>query len=92
GVSVGKTVFVVFSERVVGFQGSSVTLTRASDGQPVPFGRGFNTTLNRLSINPTANLQPLTEYRVTLTGGLSAIRSATGIPLVSTSFTFTTRP
>ncbi|MGZ5404174.1 MAG: Ig-like domain-containing protein, partial [Nocardioides sp.] len=92
GVALEKTVLVSFSERVVGYTGSNVTLTRASDGQPVPFGRGFNTTLNRLSINPTANLQPLTEYRVTLTGGLSAIRSATGIPLVSTSFTFTTRP
>ena len=89
-------IFVDFSEQVTGYGGSNVTLTRVSDGTEIPFTRGFEQGRNRLILNPYGNtadlLEPATEYRVTLTGGPNGIRSIAGVPLESTSFTFTTAP
>ncbi|WP_159083710.1 peroxidase family protein [Nocardioides terrigena] len=100
GVDTGiQHVWVNFSETMTGIGGSAVTLTRVSDGAEIDFTRGFNTTENRLYINPFGGaagapeqLDPGTEYRVTLTGGTNALRSLGGVPLETQSFTFTTRP
>ena len=93
-VPVGTFVSIFFSEAITGYGGSSVTLTRVSDGLEIPFTRGFTTATNRLLLNPFGNtpdtLEPGTQYRVTLTGGPTAIRSLSGTPITTTTITFTT--
>jgi len=94
-VAVGSNLQVFFSEAVTGYDGN-MTLTRVSDGSTVSFTRAFYPADNRLLVNPfggTAGaLAANTEYRLTLTGGPSAIRNLTGTPLATTTITFTTLP
>ncbi|WP_461024248.1 Ig-like domain-containing protein, partial [Thalassiella azotivora] len=86
--------FVGFSETMTGFDTTSIQLVRASDGARVPFTYAFYPTINRLTINPYSDgpgvLASGTQYRVTLTGGPTAIRTTTDVPLETTSWTFTT--
>jgi hypothetical protein len=93
-VPVGANIAVEFSERVIGYEGANVTLTRVSNGENVPLNRGYNVTTNRLTLYPYGatgqKLVPGAEYRVTLSGGPTAIRSVSGVPLETQSFTFTT--
>ena len=94
-VAVGANLQVFFSEAVTGYDGN-MTLTRVSDGSTVSFTRAYYTADNRLLVNPfggtASTLAPNTQYRLTLTGGPSAIRSLTGTPLATTTITFTTLP
>ena len=94
-VAVGSNLQVFFSEAVTGYDGN-MTLTKVSDGSTVSFTRAFYTSNNRLLINPFGGaadaLEAGTEYRLTLTGGPSAIRNLTGTPLATTTMTFTTAP
>ena len=94
-VAVGSNLQVFFSEAVTGYDGN-MTLTRVSDGSTVSFTRAYYTADNRLLVNPfggtASTLAPNTQYRLTLTGGPSAIRSLTGTPLATTTITFTTLP
>ena len=75
-----------------------MTLARADGtGEPIPMNRGYSAADNWLNLYPyagtTQDLEPGTEYTVTLTGGPGAIRSMDdGTPLATTSFTFTTAP
>ena len=92
GVWVGKTVSVFFAEAVEGHGGSSVTLTRVSDGRQVEFTRSLNSDQDRLRVDPAENLEPGMEYRVALAGGPSGIRTLDGLPLQAMSIAFTTAP
>jgi hypothetical protein len=93
-VAIGAGIRVDFSQPITGASASAVTLTRVADGAEIPITRGYHAPLNRLILNPYGStdekLEPGTEYRVTLTGGPNAIRSLAGVPLSTTSFTFTT--
>ncbi|WP_241977704.1 Ig-like domain-containing protein [Cryobacterium sp. TMS1-13-1] len=80
-----------FSEAV---QGLSTTTMRVKNpaGTVLSAAVSYNATTRVATLNPTATLAPDTKYSVSLTGGTAAIRDATGTPLVSTGWTFTTGP
>ena len=59
---------------------------------PTPPPRPRSTAGNRITVNPVPSLARNTLYRVTLTGGTSAVRDVVGNPLASTTITFRTRP
>jgi hypothetical protein len=89
----GANITANFSQAVVGVSGSTVVLTNATTGAVIPAVVTTNATSQRAILNPNANLARNTLYRVTLTGGPAAIRSAaTGAPLATMSWTFTTAP
>jgi hypothetical protein len=53
----------------------------------------YNGTERRARLNPSANLRANTTYKVTLTGGATAIRATTGgVPLDVEPWSFTTAP
>lgn len=79
----------VFSEPVKAVNGTNVKLTTAS-GAAVSATVAYNATTRTMTLNPGPTLAANTQYRVTLRGGTTAIRDATDIPLVTTSWTFTT--
>ena len=95
-VAVGANLQVFFSEAITGHGTSTVRITKVSDDTNVPLTMAFYTSNNRLLVNPFGGaadtLEAGTEYRLTLTGGPSAIRSLTGTPLATTTVTFTTAP
>ncbi len=88
GVAVGSDVTATFSEPVIGVTGTTFQVRNPAGtlvGAPAPTQNG-----NTWTLNPNANLAANTVYTVTLTGGPTAIRTASGTPLASTSWTFTT--
>ena len=50
----------------------------------------YNPTSRVATLTPSAPLAANTQYTATLTGGASAIKGATGTPLATVSWTFTT--
>ncbi len=88
-VAVGDNVTATFSEAV-----QPVSAARRSRSRPVRRRVAATVTLRRRHPNrhpdPTADLAANTQYTATLTGGASAIRGATGTPLATVSWTFTT--
>jgi hypothetical protein len=91
GVARGANITATFSEVVTGVSGATVTLTRVVGG--VTVGGAVTLTGGTLAtFNPTANLLPLTQYRVTLTGGPAAIRDvgSGNAPLTTVTWTFRT--
>ena len=90
GVAVGANTTATFSEPVVGVTGSSFQI-RGPTGALVPAAVSYNATSRVATLNPGANLAELTTYKVSLTGGSTNVRSAaTGMPLVSAEWYFTT--
>ena len=82
---------IAFSEPVHGVSASTFRLERASDGADI--GGAVSQDGERAwSLDPAAPLAEDTAYRVTLTGGGTAIRDAAGNPLATTSWTFVTGP
>jgi Ca2+-binding RTX toxin-like protein len=101
GVNVTTSLEVFFSEEITGWRGSNVMLHRLDDdgnviGGEIPFTRGFTAGDNRLLMNPygrtTEHLAPDARYRITLTGGPTAIRGLSGLPLTTTEVIFRTAP
>ena len=90
GVAVGANATATFSEAVTGVSGTTVQLRQVSTNALVGAAVTLNATSTGVTLNPTANLAANTEYRVTLTGGATAIRDLAGAPLATTSWTFTT--
>jgi hypothetical protein len=89
--NVGRTsnVSATFSEAVAGVSGSTVTL-RTSAGAAVTAVVSYNASTRTVTLNPSVTLAGNTVYRVTLTGGTTAVRDIAGNPLTTTSWTFTT--
>ena len=79
-----------FSEAIIGVSASTVKLTNASTGTVITAVRNFNSTTKVLTINPSVTLASNTLYRVTITGGTSAVRDAAGNPLATKTWTFRT--
>jgi hypothetical protein len=70
-----------------------VQLRRVSNNNLVGASVSIDGTGRIVTLNPAvALLAANTQYRLTLTGGPSAIRTVAGTPLVTTSWTFTTGP
>jgi methionine-rich copper-binding protein CopC len=91
-VAAGSNITATFSEAVQGVSGTTFRLTNAATGAAVAAAVTQNGTTNQWILNPTANLASDTQYRVTLTGGATAIRNAAGTPLATVTWTFTTGP
>jgi hypothetical protein len=79
-----------FSENITGYNSTTVRLTRVSNGAVFPATMIFNPNNRGLTINPSGTLLANTQYRVTVTGGTSAVRDLAGNPFVTRSWTFTT--
>ena len=72
-----------------GVSGTTFTLkpgTGAAVGAVVTYDAASRTA----TLDPSADLAANTQYTATLTGGASAIKGATGTPLATVSWTFTT--
>jgi Ca2+-binding RTX toxin-like protein len=84
---------VDFSERVLGAQAAdAVVLRNVATNAVIQAAVTVNGAGTRVTVNPTANLARNTQYRLTLTGGPTAIRDAFGNPLATTTITFRTIP
>jgi Ca2+-binding RTX toxin-like protein len=91
-VAAGTNVTATFNEAVLGVNGTTFRLTNAASGAVIGAAVTQNGTTNQWILNPTANLANDTTYRVTLTGGTTAIRDLAGTPLATVTWTFTTGP
>ena len=89
GVAATTTVTATFSEAVQGVSGTTFTLkpgTMRRSARSVT----YDAATRIATLDPSADLAANTQYTATLTGGASAIKGATGTPLATVSWTFTT--
>jgi Ca2+-binding RTX toxin-like protein len=91
GVARTPTVRVDTSERVVGVATDTFEIRNAATNALVTATLGNNAAGTRWTLTPGAALAPLTTYRVTMTGGPTAVRDVAGNPLTTFTWTFTTR-
>jgi hypothetical protein len=98
GVSQHGNLSATFSEAIIGYNATTVRLTRVSNGSVVPMRYAFNPTTLGLIMNPETTtganiiLNADTQYRVTITGGSTAVRDESGNPMATRTWTFTTGP
>ena len=85
-----SNIAVTFSEAIQGASTATVTLKNAATGAKVTATVSRNGTTNQWILNPSANLASRTNYTVSVTGGVTAVRDLAGNPLKSASWTFTT--
>lgn len=90
-VWVGTDVSATFDEPVQGVGTSSFTL-RDPAGTVVAATVTYDAATRTATLDPSADLAPDTRWRVTLTGGKSAIRDLAGNPLTTLRWSFTTGP
>jgi hypothetical protein len=91
GVGRAANILADFSVPITGANATTVVLTNVATGAVIPRAVTLNAAGTRVTINPNNSLARTTQFRVTLTGGATAIRSATGgVPLATHSWTFTT--
>ncbi|EMY34948.1 subtilisin-like serine protease, partial [Arthrobacter crystallopoietes BAB-32] len=86
-----NNITATFSKSVTGVSGTTFTLKNAA-GTVIPAAVSYDATTRVATLNPSANLPADARFTATLTGGPSAIRDTTGLPLASTSWSFTTGP
>jgi hypothetical protein len=79
-----------FSEGVTGLNGTTVRLIRQSNGAATTAVVSYNAATRTVTLNPSATLLANTQYRISLTGGTSAIRDLAGNPLGSGAWIFRT--
>ncbi len=91
GVAVNANVDVFFDQAMTanGFNTGTVRLLNPAGAQ-IAATVAYSAANLRVRLNPSANLAQNTTYTVVLTGGATAIRSAAGVPLTDTSWTFRT--
>ncbi len=89
-VSALADVTATFSENVLGVDGTTFTLRAGTGTTPLPATVTFDGTTRTATLNPTADLAPVTTFTAELTGGPRAIRDVAGNPLTTTVWTFTT--
>ena len=90
-VATGANVTALFDEPVLGVTGGTFKLATAQ-GTAVPATVTYDAGTRTATLDPTAPLDPDVFYRATLSGGAQLIRDATGNPLVTRSWLFTTGP
>lgn len=90
GVSTSTTLDMGFSEAITGIDSSTFTLKVLATGVQVPASVTWSAGSGKWVLTPSAPLAAATQYRLTLTGGTSAIRDLAGNPLTSMAWNFTT--
>ena len=90
GVPRARTVAATFTENITGFSTATARIVRVSNGAVVSSVVLFNTATRELTINPVANLAANVQYRVTITGGNTAVRDVAGNPMATRVWVFTT--
>jgi hypothetical protein len=88
----GSNFTATFSEPVTGVSTTTVRLQTDTGQVLVPATVTYDAATRTATLNPNADLAPLTRYRAILTGGPTAIRDLAGNPFGSTNWTFTTGP
>jgi methionine-rich copper-binding protein CopC len=87
-VAATTNVTATFSEAVQGVTGTTFTLKAGTTN--VAATVNYDAASRTATLDPSADLAANTQYTATLTGGASAIKGATGTPLATVSWTFTT--
>jgi hypothetical protein len=90
GVSRAANVRARFSESVTGVSARTAIL-RSAAGAAVRAKVTYDARTHLAVIDPAKKLAPRATYTVVLRGGRTAIRDSAGNPLVTTSWSFTTR-
>lgn len=90
-VAAGTNMTATFSADVQGVSAGTFVLKNAA-GATIAGTVTYNSATRTATLDPAANLAADVTYTATLVGGASAIRDATGTPLTTTSWTFTTGP
>lgn len=90
GVSTTTTLAMGFSEAITGISTSTFTLQVLATGAVVPATVTWSVSTGKWVLTPSAPLAAATQYRLTLTGGTTAIRDLAGNPLASMAWNFTT--
>jgi Ca2+-binding RTX toxin-like protein/methionine-rich copper-binding protein CopC len=88
-VSTLADVTVTFSETVLGVDATTFTLQ--SGTTPIAAAVTFDPVTRVATLNPDAELAPVSTFTVSLIGGTNAIRDVAGNPLTSMTWNFTTR-
>jgi hypothetical protein len=94
GIVPSNNVTATFSEAVQGVSATTFTLkpsapvTAAAVAATVTYDSASRTA----TLDPSADLAANTQYTATLTGGATGIKSATGTPLATATWNFTTAP
>jgi hypothetical protein len=79
-----------FDEAITGQSATTVRLTRVSGGAVVSTRVTLDASKRVLTLDPSSSLAANAQYRVTITGGGSAVRDLAGNPTGTHSWTFTT--
>ena len=92
GVPVGDNVTATFSEAVQGYSTTTFTLKpgTSSTATSVNTAVTYDAATRTVTLNPSANLAPNTQYTARLTGGTSAVRDMANNPLANVTWSFTT--
>jgi titin len=87
-----NNITATFSEAVQGVSTTTFVIRPAATPNAAPIAGTVtrNGTTNQWILNPNATLAANTQYRVTLTGGATAIRDGANNPLANVTWTFTT--
>ncbi len=90
GVATDANLTGLFNQAVTGVSTTSVTLRVTSSGAAVPAAVTYDSATRTVTLNPNADLAPLTSYTFTLSGaGAGGIRGTDGTQLVTTTVVFT---
>jgi hypothetical protein len=90
GIRRNSNVTANFSEAITGFNATTVRLTHATTGAVISGQVLFNASSRVLTLDPGVTLASNTRYRVTITGGATAVRDLAGNPMSTQTWTFTT--
>ena len=90
GVRRDANLTVTFDEAITGQSSSTVRLTRVTGGGAVTAPVSLDAKKRVLTLNPSSSLAANTQYRVTVTGGATAVRDLAGNPAATRTWTFST--
>jgi methionine-rich copper-binding protein CopC len=94
GIAPSDNVTATFSEAVQGVSATTFTLKPSAPVTAAAVAATFkyDSASRTAVLDPSADLAANTQYTATLTGGATGIKSATGTPLATATWNFTTAP
>jgi hypothetical protein len=94
GIAPTDNVTATFSEAVQGVSATTFTLKPSAPVTAAAVAATFtyDSAARTATLDPSADLAANTQYTATLTGGATGIKSATGTPLATATWNFTTAP
>ncbi|MDT0351679.1 Ig-like domain-containing protein [Pseudonocardia charpentierae] len=94
GIAPTDNVTATFSEAVQGVSATTFTLKPSTPVTAAAVAATFkyDSASRTATLDPSADLAANMQYTATLTGGASGIKSATGTPLATATWNFTTAP